>query len=196
MNEAQEYTTLQHDLGILVEMANHMQEYLISDATDWTIPRVNMPKLTIGGYLMRQQRLCALRERLTPDDQQLLDTAVATFEDALTDRIVRFEQRSHHELRARLREWVGYLRDLSCHTAAQRNHYIGIVDTRVVIQALMDRLQQRPYQLEAGIDTEVAGLDRNLQARWTAGAFVWDPIWQNAYPRADYWYLWGCPKTA
>lgn len=195
MNEAQEYSTLRHDLDIMIEMANHMQEYLISDATDWTIPRVNMPKLTIGGYLMRQQRLCALRARLAPHDQEQLDTAVATFEDALTNRIVRFEQHSHQELRARLREWVGYLRDLSCHTAAQRNHYIGIVDTRVVIQALMDKLQQRPYQLEPGVQTEVSELDNNLQARWSTGVFVWDAIWQEAYPRTDYWYLWGCPKT-
>lgn len=194
MNEL-DYPTLRHDLGILTEMANQMQDYLISDATDWTIPRVNMPKLTIGGYLMRQQRLCALREQLNPDDQQRLDTAVATFNDALSNRIVRFEQRSHFELRTRLSEWVGYLRDLTHHTAAQRNHFIGIVDTRVVIQALMDKLQQRPYELDATIQAEVAGLDKNLKARWTVGEFVWDNVWIDAYPRTDYWYLWGCPKT-
>ena len=59
-----EYTLILHDLLILEEIASNMASYLDSDVSDWTIPRVNMPKLTIGGYLMRVVKSSYLGARL------------------------------------------------------------------------------------------------------------------------------------
>jgi hypothetical protein len=191
-----EYTILLYDLLILEEMATNMDAYLVSDAREWNIPRSNMPKLTIGGYLMRQQRLLALEDRLLDEDPARLRAAIKLFDDALVEKIVRFEMRAHQELHRRIGEWVSYLGDLGSLASSEVNYYAGIVDTRVVIASLIDQLQERPYNLEKGVLEEIHDLDRNLRVRLMEHEFIWDTVWKPAYPQEKYWWLYGCPKRA
>ncbi|NCF66664.1 MAG: hypothetical protein GWP61_11865 [Chloroflexi bacterium] len=192
MNE--EYTILLHDLLILEEMAANMAAYLDSDVKQWTIPRANMPRLTIGGYLMRQQRLKALQDRLQPDAHARYWVAVQKFDEALVERIVRFEVRANQELHTRIAEWVNYLRDLGGHVANEANYYAGIVDTRVVINSLINQLQKRPYQLDQGVLEEVESLDNNLRLRLEGHEFIWEGVWKPAYPPEESWWLYGYPR--
>lgn len=191
-----EYTVLLHDLLILEEMAANMNSYLVSDTRGWVIPRSNMPKLTIGGYLMRQHRLLAVEEKLLDEDKARLRKAIEMFEGALIEKVVRLETRAHRELHSRIGEWVSHLRDLGSKASSQENYYAGIVDTRVVISSLIEQLQKRPYKLEDGVEEEVQELDNSLRVRLLAHAFVWDMVWKPAYPEAKYWWLYGCPKRA
>lgn len=189
-----ENIVLLHDLLILEEMVANIGAYLVSDARDWTIPRSNMPKLTIGGCLMRQQRLLALEDKLQVEDQSRLRAAIKSFDDALVEKIVRFETRAHQELHRRIGEWVNHVRDLGSQASSDVNHYAGIVDTRVVITSLVDQLQKRPYELEKGVLAEIQGLDNNLRGRLLEHEFIWDMVWKPAYPQEKYWWLYGCPK--
>ena len=191
-----EYTVLLHDLLILEEMAANMDAYLVSDARKWTIPRANMPKLTIGGYLMRQERLLALKDKLRSEDLARLKTAIEVFNRALVEKVVRFESRAHQELHLRIREWVNCLRDMGSQSSAEVNYYAGIVDTRVVIACLRDKLDKQPYRLEKGVQEEVDDLDKNLRQRLELHDFVWDTVWIPAYPIDKYWWLYGCPRRA
>ena len=84
-----------HDLAILQEMASQMDEYLKSETLFWPMGHSDMPKLTLGGYWLRQHRLSALRHLLTSEQQTQLDTAVHTFETAVSPWVVRTEQRAH-----------------------------------------------------------------------------------------------------
>ncbi len=189
-----EYIVLLHDLLILEEMAANMDAYLVSDARVWTIPRSNMPKLTIGGYLMRQQRLLALEDELRVEDLARLRAAIKSFDDALVEKIVRFETRAHQELHSRIGEWVNHMRELGSQASSDVNHYAGIVDTRVVITSLVEQLQKRPDKLEKGVLAEIHGLDQNLRGRLLEHGFIWDMVWMPAYPQEKYWWLYGCPK--
>lgn len=189
-----EIAVLAHDLMIMEEMATNMAAYLDSDVIDWTIPRANMPRLTIGGYLMRQRRLSALRENLSVEDQARLDEAIKQFNDALEERVVRFEKRAHQELHMRIAEWIGILRDLKRRAAAEENYYAGIVDTRIVIKELLDKLQTPPYKVKEGIQEELVTIDILLKNRFSEGDYVWDPIWEATYPRDEYWWLYGRPE--
>lgn len=189
-----EYTIISHDLLILEEMAANMGFYLDSNAVDWTIPRVNMPKLTIGGYLMRQHRLEILASLLKPQDTARLRASIEIFDGSLLERIVRFETRAHQELHNRISEWMGHMRELGSRMTSGVNYYSGIVDTRVVITSLIERLQTQPFKLESGIVDKVDALDKNLRARIDDHPFIWEPIWITAYPRDKYWWLYGRPK--
>ena len=191
-----EHTIILHDLLILEEMASNMDAYLVSDAREWTIPRSNMPKLTIGGYLMRQERLLALENQLKVEDSNRLKAAIKLFDKALVEKVVRFESRAHQELHSRIGEWVNCLRDMGRRSSTEVNYYVGIVDKRVVITCLMDKLQTRPYKLETGVQEEMQELDENLRKRLTDHPFIWDAVWQPAYPRDKYWWLYGCPRRA
>ncbi|KAA3663584.1 MAG: hypothetical protein DWQ04_10085 [Chloroflexi bacterium] len=186
MNEGQ--NALLHDLTILEAMLDELPEYLMSDATRWPI-QADMPPLTIGGCLMRIHRLGKLQAQLPHLDKNRYDQAVLRFEDALIEKVVRFEKRTHQELHARLGEWSVCLRE----TYIQPKRYIDKVDIRVVIEEMMLALQKKPYHLEQQVVQQIDVLDKNLKNRWHPGEFVWDVVWQSAYPLQNYWWLYGSP---
>jgi hypothetical protein len=185
---------LAQDVTILAAMADEMDDYLRSDVLFWPLMKGGLPKLTLGGYLMRQHRLLALPHLLTAEEQQTVETAVAQFNQALVEKIVRFEQKAHQELGARIRQWREYLKDFRWERGAAVAGYTSAVETRVMMTAVTDKLQMPPYQLDKRITEQIALLDNNLRARWHPGDFFWPEAWQPAYPRTEYWYLYGAVK--
>ena len=192
MNETSEI--LAKDLKILEIMVEGLSAYLASDATHWPMSGDNMPKLTIGGCLMRQERLQRLRNQIGFSDQARLDKSIDELNLSLENQVVRFEGRAHDELHARLREWTTYLRDATSKKATERAYYANIVDTRIVITALINKLTQPPYQLNERLAEDVAQMDARLKGQWQANEFVLDTVWEKAYEPANYWWLYGCPK--
>lgn len=185
---------LAQDLKILEAMVDGLSAYLASDATHWPMSGDNMPKLTIGGCLMRQERLQLLRNQISFADQARLDKSIDEFNGSLENQVVRFEGRAHDELHARLREWTTYLHDATSKVATKREYYANIVDTRIVITALVNKLSQSPYQLNTRFAQDIAQMDTRLKGQWQADEFVLEAVWEKAYEPADYWWLYGCPK--
>ena len=185
---------LREDLEILEEMAAEMDSYLKSDVLFWPMAKGNMPRLTLGGYLMRQHRLVELKELLSDDEKARLDAAVKQFNEALVEKIVRLEQRANQELEARLRQWGEYLNDLARESGSSTAYYATAVEPRVMIAALVNKLKLPPYRLESRIPEQIAMYDNNLRRRWQSGDFVWPEGWRAAYPEGSYWYLYGRPK--
>ncbi len=192
MNEAQQ--TALRDLEILEAMVAELDDYLMSEAAYWMMAKGDMPKLTIGGCLMRCQRLQIVREQLDVVDQARLDRACHLLANKLAGHVVRSEKRMHRELRARLADWSGYLRRMSSRMMADVDYYASVVDTRIVMTATIAEMQKAPYHLDARILDELAALDRNLNGRWQTGDFVWPAVWQPAYPQETYWQLYGRPQ--
>jgi hypothetical protein len=186
---------LAQDLRALEVIVEQMPAYLASDATHWSMTGNNVPKkLTIGGCLMRQERLQQLRNQLTYADQARLDKSLNTFNACLKDQIVRFESRAHDELHARLREWTSYLHGANSKMATSQDHYANVVDTRIVITALMNKLSQPPYHLNARLEQEVSQMDARLKGQWQTNEFILDSMWEKAYSPSEYWWLYGSPK--
>jgi hypothetical protein len=185
---------LAHDVKILSAMAEEMEAYLDSDVLFWHMVQGGMPVLTLGGYLMRQHRLLALYDTLSKQQQAEVDAAVAKFNKALEERTVRSEQKAHRELDARLRQWEEYLKDVERGQASLKSNYSTAVEARAMIAALTEFLQLAPYQLDDRILQRTALLDGRLRARWESGDFVWPDGWQDAYPRSEFWWLYGLPR--
>lgn len=174
-------------------MLAQLGAYLSSDDTFWELSEPGMPKLTLGGCLMRRNRLQTLSDRLSPAAADRLRQTVSQLGALMMENVVRFEQKSHQELHARFAEWVSCLRKLSQHVADDPQYYADKVDIRVVIGALVDQLQQAPFRLEAQVQAELETLDKNLRNRWQPDSFVWVATWEAAYPRDRHWYLYGRP---
>lgn len=185
---------LQRDLAILEEMAAEMDEYMKSETLYWPMSRGDMPKLTLGGYLLRQHRLLQLASSLDEADWGRLETAVARFNEALSDKIVRTERRAHEELGVRSRQWGTYLGDVQRQAAQAAVNYGTAVENRAMITALIRFLQTEPYRLEPGVLANVQALDQALRRHWQPGDFVWPQEWVTAYPPDTYWWLYGRPK--
>jgi hypothetical protein len=187
---------LAQDLTVLEAMVAEIGAYMLSDATHWSMNLDGMPKLTIGGCLMRQERLQLLRSQLAFSDQSRLDAAIDVFNDSLNEQVVRFEKKAHDELHTRLREWTTYLRDATSEIATQKRHYVHVVDTRIVMTALINKLSQSPYRLNPQIARDVEQMDHRLKGQWQTGPFILDPVWEKAYPPQVYWWLYGQPRQS
>lgn len=186
---------LAQDLEILQVMADQMDDYLRSESLFWPMGYSDMPMLTLGGYWLRQHRLMALRSLLTSEQQAQLDAAVQTFDTAVSEWVVRTEKRAHTELEARIRQWGEYLGDLADKKSADVASYPAQVEVRAIIAALLNQLQQRPYTLDQKLANAATSLDQGLRARLSGGEFVWPEAWQAAYPKAEYWFLYGRPRS-
>lgn len=187
---------LERDLSILEAMAEEMEAYLRSEVLFWQMMKGGLPKLTLGGYLMRQHRLLALSDLLVEADKKRLETAVIRFNQTLVEKIVRLELRGHKELEARIRQWGEFLKDLEWDRGAATANYPVSVETRAMMAALVDKLQMAPYRLQARVQQQIGLLDANLRRKWLSGEFVWHQDWQPAYPRAEFWWLYGGPKSS
>jgi hypothetical protein len=183
---------LRRDLTILAAMAEGMDEYLRGETLFGKMAGADLPMLTLGGYLLRQHRLYKLRDLLPSEDQAKLQAVMITFNEALVEKVVRFEERAHQELAARIRQVEEYLRDLGNKQASGTN-YATAVEPRAMITALTDKLDMAPYHLNPRINQQVELLDKNLRRRWRDGDFVWTDGWQPAYPPESYWWLYGRP---
>ena len=192
-----EHDVLRHDLTILEDMVLHMGGYLLTEATRWDVGKSGAPTITIGGYLMRRRRLGLLAGALGEDERQRLAAANADFDAIVARQLVRYETRALAEAGARMREWTDYLRDLatSKRLAGDHAHYAYKADIRVVLGEVLDLLGQPPYELPGHVVTDVAALDRRLQARWQPGGFIWAAVWQPAYAMEAYWWLYGHPAA-
>lgn len=182
---------LARDVDILEAMATEMGDYLDSDVLFWPMARSDMPMLTLGGYLMREHRLLALADQLGSEQQARVAAAVQQFNQALAERIVRFETKANSELEARLRQWEAFLKDVDRGTADKTSNYATAVETRAMIAALMDRLSMPPYQLSERTGQHLTMLDQRQRNHWVPGDFVWPEDWQPAYPKDDYSWLYG-----
>ncbi len=184
---------LRRDLTVLAAMADGMDSYLRSETLFGKMAGGGMPMLTLGGYLLRQHRLYALRDLLSPDERARLEEAMITFNHALVEKVVRLEEKAHQELAARIRQMEEYLRDLENKQASGIN-YATAVEPRAMIAALVDKLEMAPYRLNPRIKPQVELLDNKLRGRWQSGDFVWTDGWQPAYLPGTYWWLYGRPK--
>ncbi len=183
--------SLDNDLNILERFAELTPTYLSSEALFYpTGP--NIPEMTFGGILLRQHRLLLLKHLLHLPEQYRLDVAIANFQAALDNNIVRFEKKCYRELSARLRQWKEYLRDLQ-QDKSVFSYYKSAVEPRVMIDVILQQLNLPPYSPPEYTQERVLKLDVLLQMRWLDGAFVWHEAWQPAYPHETFWYLYGSP---
>lgn len=195
--QVMEQEILKRDLTILKAMVAGLPEYLASDATSWELKGSDTPPLTIGGCLMRLNRLTILQNDLVSDDRLALARARTAFDAALRNTVVRFEQRAYQELNARLREWTNYLRNLSQSNKlmADQGYYAVKVYARIVIGELVGKLSERPYRLDGRVPRDVAALDRRLRLIWQPNGFLLASVWQKAYPPDPCWWLYGHSKV-
>jgi hypothetical protein len=143
---------------------------------------------------MRQRRLLQLADLLDDEEWGRLETAVTQFNAALTEKIVRTEKRANEELGVRARQWGGYLDDVQHEASRATVNYTAAAENRAMIAALTDFLENAPYQPDTSVIHSIKSLDHSLRRHWQKGEFIWPSEWEQAYPKEEYWWLYGRPK--
>jgi hypothetical protein len=184
---------LTQDLKRIEMMVGEMTS---SDAISWPTPYAGLTTVTLGNYLMCQNRLLALRSTaLDALAQERLDVVVAGFDCLLYYNIEEFKQKIGRELEARLRQWHEFVQQLAGEEI-KANCCEAEVENRVIIEDIFQKLYILKDQPDPHISEEMEQLDLHLYQQWQPGKFIWPVEWQSAYPQAIYWWLYGQPQSS
>ena len=184
------------DMNLCEAMATEMSTYLDSTAVSYPLATAAMPKLTLGNFLMRFNRLQAIQDKLSAQDKERLAQVAFTFEQAINGRLARVEQKGHEEAEIRLRQWQRQIEELKETPESDIPYYATTIENRVMLAELLAFLQETPYHLDSTLQAETAVADQALNLMWRNGEFVWPQVWQPAYPQSTYWWLYGQPTAS
>ncbi|MEP6988621.1 MAG: hypothetical protein ABI970_23675, partial [Chloroflexota bacterium] len=148
----------------------------------------DLPKLTIGGLLMRLHRLSLLGNLLSNEQQEQLDIAQKQVENVKREWLVAYTNKTTDELIIRINEWNQFLNECRQNQDECREMYPSMVEKRVMAQVLVNEARELNV-LTPEIEKRLNGIDSQLQGYFKAGSFVWDQRLQRAYPQDEYGFL-------
>ncbi|MEM7802484.1 MAG: hypothetical protein AAF633_25040, partial [Chloroflexota bacterium] len=153
------------------------------------------PKMTVGGYLIREHRLQALRGTLSNSERQRLSIAIERFQNTMTEWTVRAETKVYREVDSRLKQWEEVIRDLRRRPKENWTYFSTSVEARVMLNELLEMLAHPPFNFDETYIERLDKLDGGFRGMWRhkGDLFIWDEGWQAAYPARTFWYLYGEP---
>ncbi len=178
---------LDGDVRALSELAAGLIPYLYENELYGAMP-VNMPRLTVGGVLMRLHRLEAIRDLLNPEQTRRLDEARAAFDKARAEWPVAYEGKLDRELTARTQALGNIFNDCKDSLRRCADIYPSEIEKRVMAEQLASEERERKT-LTPVQEAALRGFDAGIKQFIEPGEFLWDPRLKAAYPEDAYWYL-------
>jgi len=180
---------LERDLRVLVAMASHLTPYLY-ESEMYGFLASNLPKLTLGGLLLRLYRLSRLGKILTPDQQKLVQEAQANFETQTSQWAVHYESKLQHELQSRIDAFRHYLNECFEDSQGCTANYPSQAEKRTMIEHLRTEVEGRNL-LTDELRTRLGEIDRKLRNQFQESEFIFDERLMSVYPRGHFWWLYG-----
>lgn len=181
-----------HELDIVEQMITSLPDYLAFEGIFYPLTGATLPRLTLGSLLMRLNRLGAIVDSLEPDAAQRLQADWKQFDALLPNHQVAIEQKATAELDMRLQQWESANIEWR-EKGAEEGFWQNNVEIRTIIQALVSFLQKAPFHVHVAQVEEMLATDALWQTVWRTGPFVWAEVWEPAYPKTQYWWLYGEP---
>jgi hypothetical protein len=186
---------LNFDLAVAQAMADELETYLQRDVLYWQMAArgpmsSRFPKMTLGGLLLRLQRLKALRDRLAPQQQSALDALDRRVETAFSSWSAAYDARLQREIEARLNAWARYIaEDCTEGRSACADYYPSQAEVRTMLALLLDEAARVSRADLGPLQSRLAVLDSQFKGLFGPGAFIWDPSLAPAYPPDRFWWL-------
>lgn len=181
------------DLRALEAMAANLTPYLYEDELFGTLS-ANLPKLTVGGILMRQYRLEAIESQLTSDQRQILRDANINFEQLRSEWMVHYEAKVQREIESRLRSLRLFIEDLAEAPKRSSGDYRTEAEHRLMVHHLKDEADELDIWLE-DYDELLGHIDSRLRELTVEAdeIFILQDELQSAYPSRRFWWLYRQP---
>ena len=179
---------LERDVRTAQDMAARLVPYVYESELYGQMPG-DLPRLTVGGLLMRLHRLSALVDSLTPSQRAAIKTAQEQLDNVRKEWPVAYEGKLQQEFKARITAVEQFVNE--CAESPQRcmDGYPSGIEKRVIAEALRDEAAERNAlsdELQAALPNVDGRLRRYVKK---GGNFVWDKRLEAAYPPEKYWYL-------
>ena len=185
---------LKKDLDILKAMVEELTNYLSSEVLYWPMFKANYPKMTLGGYLMRQRRLQRLSYLLSDSKQVELKHIANQFNEMTFDKNALLMKKGTEELRTRVNQWKEHLQEYWDSEIIEKQYFATDVEVRTMITDLIFELEIDLSQVDKDLLFQIDSLDDELRTNWQGGDFIWPDEWVPAYGKGDYWWLYGTPR--
>ena len=168
-------------------MASRLDPFVYETETYSFMPN-NLPKLTIGGLLMRLNRLSRLGNLLSEDQLDKLDTARQQADRVKRAWLVAYTNKVIHELNLHVTEWCEFLKECEQDQNECHEMYPSVVEKRVMAQTLTNEARKLDV-LTPKVDKQLLEIDSRMEGYFSPGRFIWDPRLQQAYPHNPYAFL-------
>ncbi|MBI5930243.1 MAG: hypothetical protein HY862_13105 [Chloroflexi bacterium] len=180
---------IEKNLRTLSAMVEALKPYLYEEALFGYLGD-NMPKMTIGGLLLRLHQLDGLQAALDKKLQsQLLETH-QTFDQLRYEWRTHYEKKLLQELKSRAETSLRYLQD----AADAMGDWGNQIEKRTMIADLINEANSQNIQVPAELKGLISEVDTYLRRYFKAGEFYWDERLANTYPKESYWWLYGQPN--
>lgn len=182
------------DLRELEAMASNLSPYLYQPDLYGMIGN-NLPRLTVGGLLLRLLRLEGIRSQLPDSQQKRLAEARQRFEQLRQEWSSHYDTKVQKELEARLRSFEAFLDEADDFPGGARGNYPAEATRRTILEYLKEEAQQRNLWTD-DLAAELQRVDRRLQAILDRNQeqFVWNETLKEVYPANRYWWLYALPQ--
>ena len=188
------------DLAVVEAMAGQFESYLLGGQVYRTVVvplpedgrgATERPLQSSGGdVLARLHKLAAQAGLLSPEQTARVAEARGEIDKATERLPSHFQALLLREARARLNSLNWFLDDCSENRRECRVQYPFEIRNRQRIEEIRKAMEE---ENAGALAAQMAGIDQRLQGMLTSGEFVWDEAVAQAYPREEYWYLYGLP---
>ncbi len=179
--------SVENDVRTVAAMADALTPYVYENELYGTLGG-SLPRLTIGGLLMRLQRLSALSSTLTPAQQQIVTRAQAQLDKVRQEWQVAYEGKIERELPSRIQSFGQLLKDCADDPRHCADAYPSEIEKRVIVQNLQTEAETR-QTLTPDVARQLRNMDDQLRKYTQPADFIWDARLQAAYAKDAYWYL-------
>jgi hypothetical protein len=179
---------LDRDLHVLTAMASSLTPYLYEDEVYGQLGG-NLPKLTLGGLLMRLYRLSHLDNVLDAPQQDTVRDARLNFEAEKAEWSAHYEQKLLRELQSRIEALDYFVRECVEDAAMCVTSYPSQAEKRIMIEHLAAEAKDTNVLTE-DLAARLAELDQRLRRVLVNSDFIIaDDRLKAVYPRERFWWL-------
>jgi hypothetical protein len=178
---------IEKNLRILSAMVESLTPYLYEGELFGHIGD-NLPKLTVGGLLLRLNQLEGLYPALSAKECDQVAALHEKFEALRYEWRTHYEKKIQQELKSRAETMLRYLQDAS--------DAMGDWSNQIEKRTIIAHLEQEARNLNILSSDSIHAIneaDAKLRRYFRAGNFYWDKELTEVYPKEDFWWLYGGP---
>ncbi len=185
---------LDRDVEVLSVMASSLTPYLYENELYGYLSGT-MPRLTVGGLLLRLYRLSHLDAHLTSEQQNQVQDAHINFEAECSKWAVHYENKLRRELHTRLDALNQFLKECADDAQGCTGGYPVQAEKRIMIHHLREEAAEHEVLAEE-LELQIVQTDERLRRLFKEGQFITDERLKPVYPEDTFWWLYGyIPET-
>ena len=182
---------IEQDLHIFTEMVKNLTPYLYEEPLFGHMSN-RLPKLTVGGLLLRQYRLKHLADMLSSEQKARFHEAESNLESLRYEWLTHYRNKLVQEFESRVHAIEWFVDDCSKDPSTCDANWPNEAEKRTIIAHLVKEATAQDVFSDEH-KSKLAQLDQNLHRFVRRGDFLWDAALAKIYPADEFWWLHGRP---